>query len=201
MMKPCIKDSSVIGTAFAVSALVALAGNAHADPVTQATSPASAYSYQSFAGTDLGSVTLPNGTNTILDLASTVTLVDQGWGGAASTNGVTLSLLDNGASLWRTYVAGAGHTQSTQTYAISNDPASLLALNTALGSVDWTADPTVTMEMDTAPWGYPGWSLTVSDASFTVTSDTTQVPEPSAFALLGTSLILGVSAFRYRRAG
>ena len=183
--------------AFAASALVALASNAHADPVTQSTLPASAYSDNSnYHLANLGSVTLPNGTNTILALTSTATLVDQGWGGSDPTNGVTISLLDDGKSLWRTYVAGAGHTQSTQTYDLSNDPAPLLALNTALGNVDWMADPTVTMEMDTTPWPYPGWSMSVSNASFTVTSDTTQVPEPSALALLGTSLILGVSAFR-----
>jgi hypothetical protein len=194
--------SSVAGAAFAVVAFATLAGSAQASPVTQTTPPASgSYSVQGYSNTDLGSVTLPNGTSTILGLTSTVTLVDQGWGGQDPTNGVLVRLLDNGSSIWSTYVAGATHSQQTQTYDISTNPAALAALNSALGSVDWTTGPAVTMEMDATPWAYSGWSLTVSNASFAVTSDVTGVPEPSALALLGTSLILGVSALRYRRAG
>jgi len=153
--------------------------------VTQTTAPAGSFD-SNWSSSQLGSVTLASGTNTILGLTSTVTIQDQGWGGQdPNNNQVVIGLFDNGVDIWGQHVAGGYHTQSTQTYDISTDASALSSLNAALNSIDWASDPTVTMNMFTSTIGYPGWSLSTQDASFSVTSN---VPEPASMALLGLGL-------------
>lgn len=161
---------------------------ASAGVVTQTTAPAGSDSYWYSNGWNhqtLGSVILANATNKILALTSTVTLVDQGWGGQTPDNGVKITLDVNGSDIWGTSVAGSTHQYTTQTFDITSMPSLLSALNLALGSIDWTSSPTVMMEMFTTPYAWGGWELHTRNASFSVTS---QVPEPDSLLLFGAAL-------------
>ena len=173
----------------------AFAQHAGAMPVTQSTSPASSQSSNSWNWQELGGVTLAAGTTTVLDLASTVTLVDQGWGGQdPADNQVIIGLFDNGSEIWGQHVAGATHQLSTQTYDIASSPSTLLSLDAALAGINWSATQTVTMQMEAVPVGYPGWQLNTQNAYFSITSD---VPEPATLALL--FMALTAVAFMSRR--
>jgi hypothetical protein len=167
--------------------------------VTQTTSPVSSdqYSGSNAGALELSSVTFAPGTNNISAFTSSVTLVDQGWGGQTSDNGVFMELLSGGVDLFRFNVAGSSHDWTTVAYDISNDPTLFSALNAALFGIDQSNAPEVRLAMVTNAWGYPGWELHTQDASFSVTSGT--VPEPTTVALLGLGL-LGFAASRRKAA-
>ena len=180
----------------ALCGLLAFSQVAQASPVTQTAGPFNSDSYwngNGWAQQVLGSVTLTEGTNIITDLSSTVTLVDQGWGGQDYNNGVKISLEENGTSLWTATVAGADHEWATRTYDVTGDPTSLAALNTALDGISWSSAPTVTITMFTTPYGWPGWELHTTNDSFSVTSD---VPEPTSVGFLGIALTMANLVFR-----
>jgi PEP-CTERM motif len=143
----------------------------------------------------LAAQTLPTNTTAIDDLTTSAYVYDQGWGGQGLGNGVYMKLLNGSTVLWSYDVAPAYHTAATQTYDLSADPSQLNLVDTALAGIDWSTDPTVTMDMVAEPVGYPGWELHVSDASFTVTSE---VPEPTSLAVLGVALT-AAGFTRYRR--
>ena len=181
--------AGICNIAFLCGALTA-AHHAQAEPVTQSTGPAgSSSSPGSDAWQQLGSIALASNTNIISGLTSTVTLVDQGWGGQAGTNGVRIDLFSNGTDLWGQYVAGATHDVTTQTFDIAALPDAQTSLNVALDSINWSVNPTVALVMDATPWPYVGWALYTSGASFGVMSDAIPAPEPLSVAILGTGLI------------
>ncbi len=187
--------------------LLAVGSHANAAPVTQATSPAgsdSSWNTNGWTWQALGSVTLGAGTNTVLDLTSTVTLVDQGWGGEdPGGNQVLISLFDNGIDLWDQHVAGATHSSTTETFDITDtttNPTALTTLDAALAGIDWSTSPTVTLQMNATPIAWLGWELHTSNASFSVTSDSSPVPEPISITLFGTALT-GLGLIRRRKAG
>lgn len=192
-----IKNRGGLASVFvaAVCSFLMLAQPAQA-AVTQSTAPAGSSSYwygNGWAWQSLGSVTLGSPTVQVLSLDSTVTLVDQGWGGQSNTNGVLIGLYDGATSLWGQYVAGAQHSWTTQNYSAS--VGDLANLNLALAGVNWLTTPGVTLQMWATPWAYPGWELHTTNASFSVTS---VVPEPASLALLGLGLA-GLAFTRRRK--
>lgn len=179
-------NKKIIGVIAVLSA--AFASNAIAAPVTQSTLPAGADSYWYSNGWNwqtLGSVTLATGTDQVLSLTSTATLKDQGWGGQDNNNGVKIGLFDNNTLIWYDSVAGSNHNWTTQTYTASS--AVLSALDTNLASVNWNDQ--ITLRMFTTPYAWGGWELHVTNASFSVTSDVANVPEPGALALCGLGIV------------
>jgi hypothetical protein len=170
--------------------------SASAGPVTQTVNASDYNDTAPGNATDLGDAVLARGTAAITALTTTSTLVDQGWGGSAYTNGIEMVLLDNGTWLWNQFVAGAQHSWTTQTYDITQDSAALNGLDTALAGIDWSTGPTVSLSMYANGWGYPGWALYAQDNAFTVTSDAA-LPEPASLAMFGAALaMLGYAAWR-----
>jgi hypothetical protein len=180
------KIVKAIGLSFAVAAM--FGASAYAS-VIQSTSPAGSDSYwygNGWSWQELGRVTLADGTNNISGLTSTVTLVDQGWGGQDYNNGVLISLFENSTDLFDIRVAGADHNWTTLSFDITSQLSILNSLNSALGSINWAAAPVVSLRMNTTPFAYSGWELHTQNASFSVTSN---VPEPAFIALLGLGLL------------
>ena len=175
------------GAALLVAACVTgiMTSQAYADVVTQTVTGSDFDSYSSWTQSVLGSATLSTNTWALDELTTSAYVYDQGWGGQGLGNGVYMELLNGSTVLWSHNVAPAYHTAATDTYQLSVDPTQLSLVNTALAGIDWSSDPTVTMEMVAVPVGYPGWELHARDTSFTVTSE---VPEPATLALFGVAL-------------
>ncbi|QOY93487.1 PEP-CTERM sorting domain-containing protein [Massilia sp. UMI-21] len=172
----------VLASAFAASASAA---------VIQTGAGSGTYDgYQAWGLYDVSTVSFAKGTNLVTGLSSSAIAYDQGWGGISpNENRVLITLYQGSSLLWHTQVAGAGRgTYGTQYFDIANDSAALDSLNTALGAIKWSDDAAVTMRMQANPLGYGGWELHVRNAKFSVTSDTTDVPEPASLALLGLGL-------------
>jgi len=144
---------------------------------------------------ELGGVTLATGTNNILALTSSVTLVDQGWGNQAYNNGVQIELFVDGQNAYNFFVASADHSWSTQTYDITANLATLTGLNAVLSSIVWGVNTDVKLVLDATPQGWPGWELHTRNASFSVTSEVAAVPVPAAIWLFASGL-LGLGALR-----
>lgn len=191
------KAAAATRTLIAICGILVFAQHAQATIITQSTAPASADSWSGWSWQPLGSITLAKDTNSILGLTSTVTLVDQGWGGQDPTsNQVLVSLFNNSTDLFNIHVAGAYHYTTTQAFNIATQIDVLSGLNAALSTIDWSINPTVTLRMNIAPLGYPGWALHASNASFSATST---VPEPSTIALFGIALAMAAFASRARK--
>ncbi|NNG22113.1 PEP-CTERM sorting domain-containing protein [Telluria aromaticivorans] len=178
--------------AFAISMVLATAAASASASVVQTTAPAG--SYQQGGNQELGRVTFAAGTNYVSNLSSSVTLVDQGWGGSDPSNGVYVGLYNGENHLYNLHLAGAGHDWSTQTRNFG--AADLTELNALLLAIDQSANLAVSMRMFTNSWGYPGWSLTTRNATMSITSS--QVPEPASIALFGLA-IAGMAAARRRK--
>jgi hypothetical protein len=168
---------------------------------TQTTIPASSdFSSNGYNGSDpsyfiLGSLALPTDTNLISNLTSSVTLIDQGWGGQSSSNGVMIGLVVDDVRVWGQRVAGADHSWGTDLFDINSDPLSLASLNSSISVIDWNSVSDVKFNMFTTALGYGGWELHVRDASFSVTSE---VPEPSTLAIFALGMI-GLASRRFKK--
>jgi PEP-CTERM motif len=188
-------------TLLASCAVLAAAPHALAAPVTQATSPASSDTWawvNPWVWQSLGSVTLAQHTVLISALSSSVTLVDQGWGGQdPASNQVVIGLLEDGVGLWTQHVAGAVHAWRTEHFDITDSPSALAGLNAALQGIDWSDSPVVKLAMYAVPLSYGGWELHTRNASFSVTSS--DVPEPASLGLAGLGLVLAAAAGRRRK--
>lgn len=157
--------------------------------VVQTSGTGSYDGYMAWGHYEMNSVTLADGTNEVSALTAQTTIRDQGWGGECpQCNSVFVGLYQGSTNLWGQYVAGAYHQQTTQYFDIQNNPSALDGLNAALGAINWANSSPVTMKMMAAPVGWGGWELHVSNASFSVTSSASDVPEPASVALLGLGL-------------
>lgn len=178
--------------AFAVSIILAGAAVSASASVVQTTAPAG--SYQQGGNQELGRITFAAGTNHVSNLTSSVTLVDQGWGGQDPSNGVYVGLYNGNHHLYNLHLAGATHSWTTQTRDFGADD--LVELNAFLRGIDQSANSDISMRMFTNSWGYPGWSLTTQNATMTIASS--QVPEPASLALFGLAMA-GMAAARRRK--
>ncbi|MEX8518464.1 MAG: PEP-CTERM sorting domain-containing protein [Leptothrix sp. (in: b-proteobacteria)] len=182
----------------------AAASSAQAAPVTQSFTGGAA-DVSNWRDANLGSVTLAQGTNNISSLTTSAIFWDQGWGGQdAWNNRADVQLFSGNTLLWDQRIGGGDHSSYgiTQTFNITSTPASFSALNTALGTINWSSAPAVTLQINTVNYGYPGWQLHVRDASLNVTSNiAAPVPEPESYAMLMAGLgVLGWVGRRRRAA-
>lgn len=156
------------------------------------------YWFQNAGHFEIGRISLQYGTNRIVDIDTSVSLVDQGWGNESPLeNAVYVGLFNGDAELYRIHVAGASHEMSTQTYDLAMNANDKLQLNAALGQLNWADHPYVNVRFYTHAAGYPGWELHTFDDSMVVSS----VPEPGTYGMLLAGLgVLGACAGRRGRA-
>jgi PEP-CTERM motif len=167
--------------------------------VTQSVTASSTdqYWYQNPGQFEIGRISLQYGTNEILDIDTSVRLVDQGWGYESPTeNAVYVGLFSGDAQLYQIRVAGASHEVATQTYDLASNATDYAQLNAALDQLNWASYPNVTVRFYTTAVGYLGWELHTSNDSMIVSS----VPEPGTYGmLLGGLGVLGACAARRQR--
>jgi hypothetical protein len=178
----------------ALAMSVSLISVGHADTTQTITSTGTNQSYDRNPGLfEIGRVTFEFGTQSITALQTSVTLVDQGWGGENPNNGVFVQLLSNNNPVYTLNVAGSTHSWQTITFDLATVPDVYSALNAALAGIN-RADGPIALQFVTNAWGYVGWELHTANDSLLVT--TTQgdvaapVPEPETYAML----LLGLSA-------
>lgn len=169
---------------------------ANTTPIIQATLPALSSQYETWAPDTLGRLVLPDGARSILDLTSSVTLVDQGRGATNAANGVYLDLTVNGNRLLSIQVASAGHSITTQTFDLASNRVELADVNALLSGIDWSGSPVVAVSMETHPSGFVGSALYTANDELSITTDVVPVPEPSGLAV--AALALGMLGVVYR---
>ena len=186
--------------AIAAAVTTIVGSSAFAAPITQSISGLNYdhYSYQGWSDDNFGQINLAQFTTSISSITGSSYTYDQGWGGNASCcNAVNIDLVSGSTVLWQDHFAGGVRSDATdpqQSYAIST--AQLTALNNILQSIDWSANPAVSLQLHGDAWAYPGWELHVRNAEFTVASTAgSNVPEPATVALLGLGF-LGMGALR-----
>ncbi len=185
--------SSAISLALSLSLFSA----AHADSTQTISSTGTNQYYNLNPGTfEIGRVTFEFGTQSITALHTSVTLVDQGWGGQDPNNGVFVQLLSNNNPVYSLNVAGGTHSWHTETFDLSANPGVYNALNSALAGIN-RADGPIALQFATNAWGYPGWQLHTANDSLSVTTSLAAVPEPETYGML--LLGLGVVGLIKRR--
>jgi hypothetical protein len=146
------------------------------------------------------SIDLAAGTTNVSALTTSVTTVDQGWGGQCDCNQVFVGLVDaNNNILWGDHVAGSTHAWSTYNFDLTNDLVGMTNLNALLASYDYSNGNTARLQLFGNNIGWGGWQLFVNGASMSVTSSASNVPEPGSVALLGLGLV-GFMASRRKAA-
>ncbi len=147
---------------------------------------------------EIGRFSLQSNIVDIISLNSSVTLIDQGWGGENPDNGVSVRLFAGETQIYSLHVAGATHEWKTDYYSLTSNAADFAGINAALDNAAWGAG--VTVRMYTNAWGYPGWELHTRNVSLDMTSGViAAVPEPATYAmLLGGLTVLGAAARRRR---
>jgi hypothetical protein len=182
----------------ALAMSVSLISVGHADTTQTITSTGTNQSFDRNAGLfEIGRVTFEFDTQSITALRTSVTLVDQGWGGENPNNGVFVQLLSNNKPVYTLNVAGSTHNWQTITFDLAAVPDVYSALNTALAGIN-RADGPIALQFAANAWGYIGWQLHTANDSLLVTTTqgyvaTTPVPEPETYAML----LLGLSAIGF----
>ena len=177
---------------FGISAALSLSllSLAHANTtMTINNSGTDQYWYQNPGSLGLGGVTFASGTQSITALDTSVTLVDQGWGGQDPSNGVYVQLLSGSNVVYSLNVAGANHNWRTLTFDLASNPGTFNALNSALAGINRANGP-ISLQFVTNAWGYLGWELHTGNDSLSVTTSLQPVPEPETYAML----LLGLGA-------
>ncbi|MFP5389971.1 MAG: PEP-CTERM sorting domain-containing protein [Gammaproteobacteria bacterium] len=149
---------------------------------------------------EIGRVSLAAGTADILALTTSVTLVDQGWGGEHPNNGVFVGLFEGDTERYQLHMAGANHGWHTDAYDLGAHAADFAGINAALDAVSWGSG--VTVRFYTNAWDYPGWELHTRNDSLNLVTGAAApapVPEPQTYAMLAAGLgLLGASSLRRR---
>ncbi|WP_099879047.1 PEP-CTERM sorting domain-containing protein [Massilia violaceinigra] len=145
---------------------------------------------------EIGRFSLQSNVGDILGLNTSVTLMDQGWGGQDPTNGVYVGLFAGETALYTLHVAGANHAWKTDYYSLTSNPGDFAGINAALDNATWNAG--VTVRMYSNAWDYLGWELHTRNVSLAMTSGVLPaVPEPSSYGMmLGGLTLLGAAAWR-----